>query len=103
MLKISSALALVCMLSATSAMAATLVNTKTAVTSLQQVKFITPKNMAGSIGVAGTSFNPLRHTLMRDKAVLNNDSVESMTTTTQVGLLATALLCFVARSSRRKV
>lgn len=101
MLKISSALALVCVLSATSAMSTGVITTNTARSSLQQVKFVTQKNVVNQGQVE--SINTTLNTTLQEKAITQNDSTEPASTTAQVGLLAMALLCFVLRSSRRKV
>lgn len=98
MLKISAALLLAYMLSATSALAAE-VTTKTVHSSLQQVKFTTQKSMLSQVDGISTVLN----SPLREKVTIQSASSEPTSTTAKIGLLATALLCFVLRSSRKKV
>ena len=98
MLKISAALLLACTFSVTSATALE-VTAKTVHSPLQQVAFTTQKSMVGQVDGISTVLN----SPLREKVMIQNDSSEPTSTTAKIGLLATALLCFVLRSSRRKV
>ena len=99
MLKISAAWVLSCALTITSAMAAEVVTTKAVNSSLQQVKFTTQKSRVSQID----DTSALHNAALREKTIVQNDSIEPTSITAKIGLLATALLCFVLRSSRRKV
>jgi hypothetical protein len=103
MLKISVALLLACAFSTTSAIAGQVVNTKTINPSLQQVKFTVPKSNSSQIDGTGYTHDTPLNTSLQDKQIIQNSGSEPTPTTAQIGLLATALLCFVVRSSRRKV
>ena len=94
---------LACVLSVTSAMAAEVVTTKAANSSLQQVKFTTQKNRVSQVDDTSAILNTSFNAALREETIVQNDSIEPTSTTAKIRLLATALLCFVLRSSRRKV
>ena len=101
MLKILVGCAFACLIStnATLAVAAEVTTPKVVNASLQKVKFTAQKS--------GYSQFDRVSTPARDKAINSSSNAQGeikvMPQSAQLGLLLTALLCFVARASRRKV
>ncbi len=97
MLKILVGCAFACVISTSAAwaVAADVVSSKVAGASLQKVKFTVQKNVYSQIDRSSV---PARARTMH---AANPET--AMPESAQLGLLLTALLCFVARASRRKV
>ena len=101
MLKILVGCALACLIStnATLAVAADVMTTKVAVANLQKVKFTEQKSGYSQLGRVSMP--------ARDRAINSpsnaQGNIKVMPQSAQLGLLLTALLCFVVRASRRKV
>lgn len=97
MLKILVVCTVACFIStsATLAVAADVATPKATGASLQKVNFTAQKSVYNQLGRVGMP--------ARDRAVNPSTSLKVMPESAQFGLLLTALLCFVARASRRKV
>ena len=97
MLKIWVGCAIACVIStsATWSLAAELVSQKVTIASLQKVKFTTQKSAFSQTERVST--------FARNKTLQTNNNLKTMPENAQIGLLLTALLYFVVRSSRKKV
>ena len=101
MFKISAVWVLSCALSVTTAMAAEVVTTKAMQASIQQVKYESHQNNLNQNQV--NNINAALNTTLQKKAISQNSNSKPSSTTASAGLLIMALLCFVLRSSRKKV
>lgn len=97
MLKVLVGCAFACVISASAtwAVAADVLSPTVTGTALQKVKFSTQKNVYSQIERSNVT--------MRDRTTNPANAETAMPESAQLGLLLTALLCFVVRANRRKV